>query len=186
MIGIDDGVILNVGKFPFHSMKEVVSASVNALLHYLENFSSSSPSLVLGGWSYGGVVALLVAYELQKHHSSIILSRIILFDSPLWKPLQNDDDHENNIVSDDPQVQRHFNSCTTLLNEYYETLSSINLCVSCPIIDFRASQSTYSYEDEVALQQFSTSMVKRTVVPGNHWTILSTENFSLFLDSIRE
>jgi len=102
---LDDGVMLSGNLFQFESIDHVAATClpvIESILmrHHnhqdhrlnddLSNISADDSVITfnLGGWSYGGVVATAVAKLLQSTpgctlHNKLLVSKLLLFDSPL-------------------------------------------------------------------------------------------------------
>jgi len=89
---LDDGVMLSDNLFQFESIEHVAVTCLPLIISILKrhhNTTDTDDSVVLfnlGGWSYGGVVAVAVAKLLQNTPdlcSKLRVSKLFLFDSPL-------------------------------------------------------------------------------------------------------
>lgn len=184
MYCIDDGVILRDLTHAENSIDEVARKCSQLLEQFLQQYykrHGQIQSLILGGWSYGGVIAIHVAEIIKA--SNINLSGLILFDSPLTAPsspsniqVPNDDSSSTN-----DKVEQHFHYCTKLLQHYYQSQisnssqSSSSIKLNCPILDLRAEHSTYQCDISV-LEAFTTCRVERIITNGTHFTMLFNEN----------
>ena len=118
---------------PFATINDVVTACLPHIESIAKQFghqkksdSGTSYEIVLGGWSYGGVVATLLTQRLHELNSKtdfdgpvITVSRLFLFDSPLFGDIIHSDDGEENKLSFDGKVLEHFKYCTKMLADFY-------------------------------------------------------------------
>lgn len=119
---LDDGVMLSGNLFQFESIEHVAATCLPVIESILirhhnhhnhrtdgvgSNISvdDSAISFNLGGWSYGGVVAAAVAKLLQSTpvcalHSKLVVSKLLLFDSPLRTSSSSTYDVGDNVNDD--------------------------------------------------------------------------------------
>lgn len=156
MYVIDDGAIsssTSAADFTFSSILDVAVACLECI-HQILTFPSSSAagvqSLILGGWSYGGVVAVEVARLLHRGavsssglvgeggNRTVRVSYLILIDSPVQQPILRATNHGHRFEEKaksagekdlgrklDPHHLNklavvHFAHCTRLLQSYYQ------------------------------------------------------------------
>eukprot|EP00466_Bigelowiella_natans_P008470 jgi/Bigna1/136629/aug1.35_g11337 len=154
IFAMDDNSLNGSVPFMVDSIEEVAEIYISEILkrlneeeemRHLSSSSSSSsssslsppPPLVLGGWSYGGVIALEAARQLQQSHPGLSVTNVLLFDAPIKleggsreeEPLEDLDTVVAKMMlrmpdlKASPDVARlaasHFIRCTELLHEYY-------------------------------------------------------------------
>lgn len=167
---------------------------------------SAVKKVILGGWSYGGVVATVVAEKLSSTPTltrynvddacSLEIAGIVLFDAPLRNGSSNLNDMQSadeNATADDVRswinqfhgqseelstektVASHFSYCTSLLRRFYERQKRERPLLSCPVLDIRASQSSYncSVED---VEEVSSGVISTHKTAGSHFTMLFGKN----------
>jgi thioesterase domain-containing protein len=175
-------------KFPFQSMEDAASAAFKSMsetihkqeMNCLKDMTSGLIRIVLGGWSYGGVLAVEVAKIIVRQpEAGIVVDMVILFDSPLRMKSQGGDDTPS-FESD--FALAHFNDCTRLLTKHHRrSLESKPL--TCPIISFVPKVGgTTPINDDSALTELTSSHTKQISVQGTHWTMLQDR----FLDAIMD
>lgn len=172
VFGVDDGGILHSINLKYDSIDTIVRTASPIIQEYLRG--KGIQRLVLGGWSYGGVIALKMAqYWHEERISNIIVEAVVLIDSPISTPkkLREDDVPMRN----ESVAAIHFAYCTNILKEYYMTPRPL---VPCKLIDIRAQDSSYDFESESELQKYTTNHAVRYVSPGTHWTVIAEENAS--------
>jgi len=179
VIGIDDGCITrDDGTLHFASIKEVAEAAVPLVLEA----AASAGEVVLGGWSYGGVVALEVAKALIRREGTGVPKALclLLFDAPL----------EGAVVSGPLVVEEfvrsvgaaaslHFSLATTLLQRYHANDGALQdvQALKCGVLDVHAQLSDdLSPRDLRAFDWVAAGVTASTCsvsAPGTHWTMLS-------------
>jgi surfactin synthase thioesterase subunit len=193
---LDDGVILR-GRTPSEmTIEEVADNCLELVRRFAIQYGVSSDSfdrlssqhehtkgtIALGGWSYGGVVASIIANKLTSSNhaaASLSISTLIAFDCPFRKSMETHTaDHKSSKGEPDmsrPEVAAHFRYCTKLLHTYYTRPVQTNAALLCPILDIRADQSDYdcSYN---ALEEVTKGIVMRHKVSGTHFSMLLAEN----------
>eukprot|EP00658_Telonema_sp_P-2_P077755 TRINITY_DN7111_c0_g1_i1.p1 TRINITY_DN7111_c0_g1~~TRINITY_DN7111_c0_g1_i1.p1 ORF type:complete len:130 (-),score=21.28 TRINITY_DN7111_c0_g1_i1:117-506(-) len=110
-------------------------------------FSSQSAQgamVSLGGWSYGGVVALEAAQLLAEVGISVV--NLHLFDAPI-QPSSNQEDlssakHLATVLTT-VEEQQHFQNCVGLLEKYHQTPTQTKLD-RVPIYNFLSSSQSLS------------------------------------------
>jgi amino acid adenylation domain-containing protein len=167
---IDDASLGGDVAFTLPSITAVAEAII-ALLKS-SGLLMNHASIQLGGWSYGGVVALEVALLLQSKTTPQQFDRkdssgsevvefasvdsVVLFDSPVRVEGDAVSSEYNNIEQTMRDLQgpganeslikaaaNHFDNCTRLLNNHY-SLSPTKPNLACPIISFRPIGSSSS------------------------------------------
>jgi thioesterase domain-containing protein len=86
VLALDDSVLTTGATFDFQSVQQVAAECVLVLREALQG--PSPVQLLLGGWSYGGVVAVEVAQQLAAlgEASPFRVMLLTLFDAPLRQP----------------------------------------------------------------------------------------------------
>lgn len=226
---LDDGVMTSGKDFTFESIEQVAQNCLPFVLNIAQKHRQGDQkmAIVLAGWSYGGVVASVVAKLLAGLVASasaaaadppgstvqVQVNALILFDSPLRDPrasaaCASDSDSVHTqvaapaaaaaappaVVGDasttgaaaafdvQHRTQVHFSACTDLLRAFYSraaeeqfTSSTSPPPLTCRVLDVRPEQTDYDCGPE-AVTALTTGEVRRTVVPGTHWTMLFQEN----------
>lgn len=154
----------------YDSIDAIVRTASPIILEFLRR--KSIKRLVLGGWSYGGVVALTMAqYWHEQRISSAMVEAVVLIDSPISTPKKVRDDKVP--MQNESIAASHFAYCTNILREFYKAAAPL---VPCKVIDIRAQDSSYDFENETELRKYTTNQAVRYVSPGTHWTIISDDN----------
>jgi hypothetical protein len=180
---VDDGVILRDIHHNEASIAEVSLKCAQLVKRFAQSYATTSDtklSLILGGWSYGGVIAVNVAEVLSAEiQLNLEISAILLFDSPLrasTSSVQRDVDPSDPSLSS-VKVQQHFSYCTELLREYYKRPICSIPALLCPVLDLRAEESDYVC-DLQAIQEISSGRIERFTTNGTHFTMLFGANAS--------
>jgi hypothetical protein len=209
---LDDGVMLSGNLFKFESIEHVAATCLpviesilkrhhdNTRDHHTDididssniNAGDSTVIFNLGGWSYGGVVAVAVAKLIQNKTSSVctlynklVVNKLILIDSSLRASNNESEDEIRKMVTaksihtnDDniaTQTNNHFKACIELLQKHHQRPLELKPLI-CPIYDIRPSEdSTYGCPI-TAIEELTTGKVTRCMVAGNHWTMLFNEH----------
>jgi thioesterase domain-containing protein len=146
---LDDGVMTSGKLFEFSSIENVAEACLPFVQEVARKHMKHSqlPQVVLAGWSYGGVVASVIARMLSQFtgaSGAVQVRSLILFDAPLRTPRNSNDEsystspkiHDDAPTKDlavantsvstellenalDIRTKDHFSSCTNLLKVYY-------------------------------------------------------------------
>ena len=205
---LDDNVMTSGKPLDFTSIEDVAAHCVPCVLKILKDSGVTTNKngkvtypVLLGGWSYGGVISVEISKLLQHHNASsseiVDIKSIVLFDSPLravassgkqaadtahiasaYQRAKLDDvDGPTNAAAVDAETERrtelHFNACTDLLLVYYRRPAETN-SLQIPIVDVRPQLTNYHCDLSV-VQELSSVPVRRVVVPGTHWTMLFGE-----------
>jgi thioesterase domain-containing protein len=214
VFALDDGALLSGRPFRFDSIQQVAEACFDHVLEVARDYGLRTESsceerrtILLGGWSYGGVVAVEIAKLVLSRKRQlksvdnpieIEVASIVLFDSPLRQPkriheLSEADGSSSNRPayrdlidatgsSGDIQVvartAEHFTACTALLSKYHGRAAE-SKSLSCPIVDVRPDETDYLC-DLSAIEELTVAVVHRPVVRGSHWTML----FGQFVDAV--
>ena len=183
---LDDGIISSGGSMDFDSITEVARDCIVVLTKKASLLRTKKIHVI--GWSYGGIVALEVARQLNDV-SLVVVASVILIDSPINNNSNNntssklenqDDDHYglDSLTRDVPQlelrdrIKQHFKDCTMLINKYNSTLLANNgLYLTCPIIDIRPLEDSNFCNMQV-IRDLTSAEVQRFTVSGSHWTMI--------------
>lgn len=156
---------------------------------YLRDQKSHWQQVILGGWSYGGVVICKLAELLSiSIEMNIYIQGILLFDTPLRTPVvKQNNENVISFISQSPNsiATRHFEYCTKMLELFYSRPLLLKPSLSCPIIDFRPIDSDYDCGLE-AINELTNGRVIRQVVSGSHFTMLYDENAILLSHRVKE
>jgi len=196
---LDDNSLNSSSLFTCTSIEEVASVYCDQVTRRLSSMGSRSVEqrLVLGGWSYGGVVAVEAARQFQS--AGIDVSEVVMVDSPL--KVFGDAVTENRLGSiesiaedlqsripslqDSPEVALaaadHFRKCTELLHDYHVPEE---LKLDARILSVRPFEGSAALSSEDVLRNICREFETREL-PGNHWTIVGSENAPLLADTIK-
>jgi len=176
--------------FTCTSIEEVASIYADKVLSCMKGLKVHD--VVLGGWSYGGVVAVEAARQL-KASKDIKVDSMLLFDAPL--KVQGDSAREKDLEDPDsivaqllkrmPELQRspeiafaaaqHFIRCTELLHEYsYPSGGDDGLLTK--ILSMRPETESVCLSSDQTLAAAVGGEWKVSVAPGDHWTMLNSDN----------
>lgn len=207
---LDDNCVISGSSLSFSSIEDVASACLEKVIEIsrgiaLERWGSASVSnkvdVIVGGWSYGGVVASIlsnIAVSSGKlTDQPVNISSLILFDPPLRKreraAAETEDNHErilptpakNNSDSDasaDDEAERnaheHFEACTELLRRYHGSLpEKLDSWASteASLLYVYPEHSDYT-SGEGSAAELTRGPVTSKMSPGNHWTMLFGSN----------
>jgi len=119
----------------FQSVEEVARECLDRLSLQFNSKKLNGSQIFLGGWSYGGVVASVLAREiLMSNQSPLLVQGLVLFDAPLRTAinsaavnnghLDETNDHHIELDSISPvslkdRSVRHFTKCTSLLQLFH-------------------------------------------------------------------
>jgi pimeloyl-ACP methyl ester carboxylesterase len=196
---IDDDVVASGNTFPFRDINQVVDAVFAELFNLADRIHSRK--IVLGGWSYGGLVAFLTALRFQDlclktETLNIEILSVILIDSPLSLDTDRKKDDLEFIVPDNlsefvaERSRAHFADCTTLIVSYHKERSlrhqDSDQLLHVPIIEFRplTTFSSSSKEDHGTFRRSITHDIHYT--PGNHWTMIFGEHAAFISDILNK
>jgi hypothetical protein len=184
---LDDGVILHNEVHNCVSIEEVSSECLSLVQQFAKAYGVRNQKnefeILLGGWSYGGVIATEMSMQLQQLQSNSVRVRgLCLFDSGLRAPkTYSGDSGDFPNVTNSQTVSDHFRYCTVLLKEYHmrpqiPTAALLN----CSIINVAAENSTYECATE-AVEEISadSKYVHSVIAPGTHWTLLFKPNVAV-------
>ena len=187
MYCVDDGVILREISHAEGTIEEVSSKCAQLVKRFAHSYSPNRKlSLILGGWSYGGVIAVNVAEILNRDELHLEISGMLLFDSPLRSSTNSRggdlDSQVDEVPSDSSlssiRVQQHFRYCTELLQEYYRRPTRATPLLLCPVLDLRAEQSNYVCDPQ-AVQEITSGHIDQFTTAGTHFTMLFGANAPL-------
>ncbi len=86
VFALDDGVMTSGRPFAFSSIQEVAAECLAHVLRVTGEHGTEG-EVLLGGWSYGGVIAVEIAKQLaeaaESLGSAVKVKAVLLFDSPL-------------------------------------------------------------------------------------------------------
>ncbi|KAJ8598535.1 hypothetical protein CTAYLR_001336 [Chrysophaeum taylorii] len=161
---LDDGVVSGrTTDLPFESIQEAASRAADAV-----RALPKSKFLVLGGWSYGGVLA----YEVARLLRDVVVDGLVLVDAPLEaavvdsNPPHFDDDFSS-------AASRHFEQATGLLRAYHEKKNEKNsesIITTKKILDLRPS-STRRRDRLRVIPEATLAYLPET----NHWSMLDAQ-----------
>ena len=189
VFALDDGVVSSGSEFLFSS----IEAAAAECLAALRSGNLGQQVAILGGWSYGGVVAVEMMKQmvaLAKEDCPLDVQQLVLFDAPLRPPVlgppaqgglsSNLDESENNGIESyqaalgglNAHVHHHFERCTDLLRDYQRRVEDRGF-INCRVLDIRPSESRYLCSKEAAEEVVVESgLVHRLQVQGSHWTMI--------------
>lgn len=189
MYCLDDGAILKDHLHDENSIDEVANSCLPLVLKFgaiygrgnqvssSTKVSSHSKKIILGGWSYGGVVASVVAGKLASNQSDdskdlLEVSGLVLFDAPLRLQAT---ETTNSETDEEDKVAVHFSYCTRLLKKHYARPVVATPALQCPVLDIRALQSTYDGGIN-AVREITGGEISRHQTAGDHFTMLFGDN----------
>lgn len=199
---IDDDVVASGAEFPFSNIQEVVDETIHALKSLTVKHGLNS--VVLGGWSYGGVVAFLTAKSLidkNKLKEGPKIDFIVTFDAPIVDSdvspelaLDNrtttvNGDEEEEVAHVDGVSERatiHFEKCTSILQEYYSSGKESKSALDIPFLDIRPESvfSRHLLSGQESEKDLSSSYHFEYLTPGNHWTMIFGSNVTSIVNTI--
>ena len=156
VVGLDDGVV--AGREPALAHASIAEAA-RAAAAATKRLAGDAP-LVLGGWSYGGVVAVEAARLLGD-----AVAGVALFDAPVAGAVVASAD----LGDASPAAAAHFAAATELLVSYY---GSDRAPLDLPALDALPADSEDPRRGDRA-----SLLPRRTAarVPGSHWTMLADD-----------
>eukprot|EP01035_Chromulina_nebulosa_P019301 gene19301-25162_t len=166
LYGLDDGVIIEDKEYQFNSIEDVAIQCLQEILLILKRDlnidiileDQSKITIILMGWSYGGVVCAEIAKLIKSNHSNIAVDILILFDSALRSPNKlNISDNRDEML------------------ELYHNRPIESKPLSCDIWDIRPKQTNYNCGIN-AVKEITSGLIHEKLVDGNHWTMLFHEN----------
>ena len=177
VFAIDDDVVTSGKAFDYEKIDDVVEQVFKVVKKIIADHNLGAFSI--GGWSYGGVVAMLTALKLEV--TGIEVNTVITFDSPIVKkskPIEYSmveslkTNGKDNL--DEQLIERsidHFKKCTRLLNLFHSQFTYNNLH------DMRSSLLEILPEDDCEQSNGSEnqklSLRHATfTTPGNHWNMI--------------
>ena len=177
VFAIDDDVVTSGKAFDYEKIDDVVEQVFKVVKKIIVDHNLGAFSI--GGWSYGGVVAMLTALKLEV--TGIEVNTVITFDSPIVKkskPIEYSmveslkTNGKDNL--DEQLIERsidHFKKCTRLLNLFYWQFTYNNLhdmksslLEILPEDDREQSNGTENHKLSPRHATFTT--------PGDHWNMI--------------
>ncbi|MBI2786162.1 MAG: amino acid adenylation domain-containing protein, partial [Legionella longbeachae] len=187
---------LTLGQKPYESMSMMVQQYIDALL----KIKPQGP-FVLGGWSYGGLVALAMAHQLEK--MNYLVKQVIMIDSILQADTVDGDDDKfliealsqnfgasfkdkEKLTSTDiahffdPDDQnaysaKYLDQVLTLVKSHYKALRTHSFSkILAPILLIRAKETQFHIPN-AGLHAYS-DHIEEIIIEGNHWSILQKTN----------
>ena len=208
---LDDGIMTYGHDRRAQSIGQVANACLPSLDRILnevapDRLPEEQIEVILGGWSYGGVVATELARQLLSTvvRPHVLVKTLLLFDSPLRAPREvhtaadivistkdavvSNENEGSDLSVIQRRTNQHFSYCTELLKLYHQRAMETTLPLrNCRIIDFRPMESQ-EYDCGIsAVEEFTlTESIRRHHVPGSHWTMLFGENTAFIVRVILE
>jgi pimeloyl-ACP methyl ester carboxylesterase len=196
---IDDAYLTGeYAAFGFRSIEAVADECLSLVASAI-----GASSLVLGGWSYGGVVALQMAARLaQAGAEAPHVHSVLMFDSPLGQTAgqgfhRGDDamrggalvqtlraqlqplvDDEAALDTLSANAASHFAACNELLDVY----DAAAVRVGCPLVDVRPLNSECDFMESLA--PLTKGPVHSLEVGGDHFTMLFGEHTAPLVDAV--
>jgi len=197
---IDDAFLTGESAaFTFTSIEAVADECLALLTAAL----GTPPALTLGGWSYGGVVALQMAARLsQSGGTQPTVRSVLMIDAPLGQTVgkgfhRGDDamrggalvqtlraqlqplvDDEASLDMLSAHAAAHFGACNGLLDVYDATA----VRVGCPLVDVRPAASECAFMESLA--PLTDEAVHSREVGGDHFTMLFGEHTAAVADAL--
>jgi thioesterase domain-containing protein len=157
--------------------------------------------VVVGGWSYGGVVASILANLATSSgkiaNEPVNITSLILFDPPLRKrqrvseeavedterilPAPAKNSAESDASADDEaerNAHNHFEACTELLRRYHSSIPDKLdgwAVTDARLLYMYPERSDYT-SGEGSAAEMTRGEVTCAMSPGNHWTMLFGNN----------
>ncbi|CAM9703891.1 unnamed protein product, partial [Ectocarpus fasciculatus] len=78
VFALDDDCVMSGSSFGFRSVEEVAASCLSRI----EEICSTGVGVILGGWSYGGVVSSVIANQLAAQVTFVHVLNLVLFDPP--------------------------------------------------------------------------------------------------------
>lgn len=195
MYCIDDGAILHDEVHTCSTIDEVALECLSLAIGFTREHAvmrsterGSKLHVILGGWSYGGVLATRIARLIsEKYFDEIKICGLMLFDSALTTPRKKGGNINENISKKSPleddttssTVRNHFIYCTSLLHGLYAGLNDGTCALPplfCPILDIRASNTEYDSDKDAVQRMTSSEWYFSHEVEGTHWTLMFLPN----------
>jgi len=180
-----------------------IEAVADECLSLISSALGTPPALTLGGWSYGGVVALQMASRLaQSGGSQPVVRSVLMMDAPLGQTVgkgfhRGDDalrggalvqtlraqleplvDDEASLDMLSAHAAAHFAACNELLDAYDATA----LRVRCRLVDVRPAHSECAFMESLA--PLTEDSVHTHEVGGDHFTMLFGEHTAAVADAL--
>jgi len=172
IFGISDSFLSSVNTtFGFDSIDEVALSMADLVVSALAAKSKSGKEVILGGWSYGGVVAYACTQVLLSR--GIQVKFVMMVDSPLGQPEGKQLDGETQAallgsmqgeLAD--RVSAHFEACNKLLSMYRPS------AIGCPVLDVRPPSSEVDFLLACDREALSTTWRRVTVDGASHFTLV--------------
>jgi pimeloyl-ACP methyl ester carboxylesterase len=166
---IDDSSLSGTIPFSHESIHSVASECRDLIVA-----SGIQGPIRLGGWSYGGVVALELAWILQSDDAQRVhVTSVFTIDSPLHEPVAPIDDASAVVLPlvQDEQIRdaaaAHFQLCTNLLAKH-----ELHTGLTVPVLEIRAAETPTSGPQPLALSPHHAI----AYAPGSHWSIVFGDN----------
>ena len=188
VFAFDDGAVLRGTPLAFSSVESVAAACLPGVVDIAQQYGGKEEvamdrkeetggeemRIALGGWSYGGVVAVEVAKQLKQRYPHLRVSLLVVIDSPLRPALGDKAPHSiaDSGSQASPAARQHFEACTVLLAAYHSRPVELEAALACPVLCLLPDASSDSYDRKALAEVTSTTHTQVKVVPGTHWTIV--------------
>lgn len=211
---LDDGVMTSGKQFLFESIEQVAAAC----LPFLAAISAkhTQREIVLAGWSYGGVVASMVAKLLNSTPSGssnkdvVAVKALILFDSPLRAPRTSttstasaeNKEGDTGVHTTAPIIGTPSSDSSGVFDLQARTQAHFAACTSLlrayylreadatPPLSCAVVDIRPEHTDydcgSEAAAEITSGAVRRATVPGTHWTMLFDQNVLAVAKVVRE
>lgn len=193
---LDDGVVQSHRIFTFETIEEAASTTLSLVSSILRSHYQGRKGhwgVHLGGWSYGGVLAVEVAKQLgvHGHDVNIDLLSVSMFDAPLRGDVvseEQDDQHLHDDGEGDSilsNAQEHFQACTKLLRIYHRRPQE-SKPLQCKVLDIRPIDGQILAGSSVSVPELTSGSIEKKSTPGDHWTMLSKEHVDSIVALLNE
>jgi thioesterase domain-containing protein len=188
---VDDGGILNaLSENGCHakSIEEVCQQIQPLVLEFSLRYGKNVkkwPVIRMGGWSYGGVIAVKMAELFVSSQQEVDVDSLFLFDCPLRasRSVASLGSDIDDLKPSSDMVDIHFEYCTGLLKKFYSEQEKLFLeskLIPCDVLDLRAEESTYDCGGDLkaSLNAFCSGAGQNHyyITPGTHWSMLFGDN----------
>jgi amino acid adenylation domain-containing protein len=176
--GISDSFLSSTAAdLPYSSIEEVANDMAALVVDHVNASSSacanSDLNIVLGGWSYGGVVAFACARLLLA--KGMHVKQLIMLDAPLGQSegSQLDDETQRQLAASASstiagRVAHHFEACNNLLAKYEVGESQL----STSVLDIRPETSKVDFLSSDIHESLAASWQRIVVDEANHFTLV--------------
>lgn len=175
VVALDDGVVSGrSSELPFNTISAAAQHAAQLVLLLRRKYEAQV--FLLGGWSYGGVLALEMAKIIHD------VDGLVLLDAPVFGAVVDGRQSQH----DEPRANRHFIDATELLRKYYQGGKHGKFALKCPLLNLWPRDSPTSLnKNKEEISTLTHANTTLDYLPADHWTMLDERCASVAATRIR-